>query len=370
MLTAAEDHALGRLVLEKFFGFNELSPHEQGLLSAELGRHGGLYTADMVESVRKVLHRAATLRARETIHSGAWVNEHYTGRRGCVKALCQQFLVPPLEIVRAVLPQLYHPLTTRLAVGLVENMVREHAREPCTGEFPPEFMARVHASYVERLRGRGSGSGALRAVRGLRFREADCYEFVWALLNDYQGQSLPSARKEVDVEFERGLADWFESRGVGGLVREEDLLQRWRASGRERCATPDLVFRDSEDPSTRAVELTVERGGAGGGGGGGGGGGPSSRGGVHRLHWVDVKNMYFTSCGGDWRSEQMLGVAKKYADVWGPGGIVFTNGFAEPIADNLREFGVCALDGSAVFAEQGRGGGLDRVELMEGNSLG
>ena len=85
------------------------------------------------------------------------------------------------------------------------------------------------------------------------------------------------------------------------------------------------------------------------GGAGGGGGSPPT----HRLHWVDVKNMYFTSCGGDWRSEQMLGVAKKYADLWGPGGIVFTNGYAEPIVDKLREFGVCALDGSAVFAEQG-----------------
>ena len=74
---------------------------------------------------------------------------------------------------------------------------------------------------------------------------------------------------------------------------------------------------------------------------------------AHRLHWVDVKNMYFTSCGGDWRSEQMLGVARKYADLWGPGGIVFTNGYAEPIVDKLKEFGVCALDGSAVFAEQG-----------------
>jgi len=347
VLTAAEDHALGRLVLQKFFGFNELSPHEREALRTELALHGGLYTEDMVESVRKVLHRSATLRARETIHSAVWVREHYSGRRGCVKALCQQFLVPPLEVVRAVLPPLYRPLTTRLAVGLVENMVREHARQPCTGEFPPEFMERVHRSYMERLRGRGSGSGALRAVRGLRFRESDCYEFVWALLNDYQGQSLPSARKEVDVQFERGLADWFEGRGVGGVVREEDLVRRWRESGRERCATPDLVFLDPEDPGSRAVELAVlprVPGSA-----VGGGGSPPT----HHLHWVDVKNMYFTSCGGDWRSEQMLGVAKKYADLWGPGGIVFTNGYAEPIVDKLREFGVCALDGSAVFAEQG-----------------
>ena len=159
----------------------------------------------MAESVRNVMYRAATLRAREVINSRKWVVENYTGQEGCVKHLSQRFLTPPLEVVRFVLPVVYPQFNQKGAITFVENMVREHALAPCTEEFPAAFMQRVLRSYVARQR-RGVPPKYIRALANVRFRKADCTEFVWALMNDKQGHTLPSHRKDLDVRCEHVLA--------------------------------------------------------------------------------------------------------------------------------------------------------------------
>ena len=187
-----------------------------------------------------------------------------------------------------------HKLSPKLCANLVEAVVEAHSRPNQEASFRNALLrgarlAKLHANQQKLLR-------ALALKLPASFWSAA----AWACANDVQGSQPKHAGQRRGRAAERLFLRQLRQSGV--VARSEAELQ-------SRTSTPDVIV-----DAGPLYALGIQ--------------------------WVDLKHAF-----GRGNASRYVAQVAKYCEDWGPGALVFTLGYTEALADELRAAGpVWVLD--------------------------
>ena len=201
--------------------------------------------------------------------------------------------VPPLVVLRSTLAA-RSKLSPKLCANLVEAVVEAHSRPKPDASFR---NALLRGARLRKLP--GPAQRTLRSVV-LRLDAGFWPAATWACANDLQGAQPKHIGQRRSRAAERLLLRRLRRAGVVG--RSEAELQR-------RTSTPDVII-----DAGPLFALGIQ--------------------------WVDLKHAF-----GRGDASRYVAQVTKYCEDWGPGALVFTLGYTESLADELRATGsVWVLD--------------------------
>ena len=201
--------------------------------------------------------------------------------------------VPPLVVLRSLLAA-RNKLSPKLCANLVEAVVEAHARPNQEASFRNALLrgARLHKLQ-------GNQQKTLRAVV-MKLDASFWPAAAWACANDLQGSRPKHTSQRRSRAAERLLLRRMRRSGV--VARTEAELQ-------SRTSTPDVIV-----DAGPLYPLGIQ--------------------------WVDLKHAF-----GRGNASRYVAQVTKYCEDWGPGVLVFTLGYTEALADELRATGsVWVLD--------------------------
>ena len=293
-------------IVERHFSFGPLGDAAEAALAAELGRAGatleqGLGLRNQLYRERQLSNVARVERLRAGDMMPAWE---------LLPAVAEESEVPPLDVLRAALAGPLHPKTRKLSNRLARALVEAIVQANSNGALSVGGVSGSARMRKLEVHSRRAATTALRlcAAEDPRTANGDGDAFwsaaAWACRNDLQGASTKHAAQRNSRAAERLVLR--KLRGAGVRCRTEQQLQA-------RTSTPDFVL----DSGSLVASLG--------------------------LRWVDVKHAV-----GRGDPTSVADQLAKYCTDWGPGAVVYTRGYTEEFARQLREsHPVWVLDSAA-----------------------
>ena len=187
-----------------------------------------------------------------------------------------------------------HKLSPKLNANLVEAVVEAHSRPNQEASFRNALLRGARLSKLH-----ANQQKTLRAV-ALKLPASFWPAAAWACANDVQGSQPKHASQRRSRAAERLFLRQLRQSGV--VARSEAELQ-------SRTSTPDVIL-----DAGPLYALGIQ--------------------------WVDLKHAF-----GRGNASRYVAQVAKYCEDWGPGALVFTLGYTEALADELRAAGpVWVLD--------------------------
>ena len=290
---SAEEERERTSIVARHFSFAPLDEAAEAALAAELAQVGGTLAEGL--GLRNQLYRNKDVASRSRL-SGAQLPASWDRLEESAAALC----CPPLTLLRTMIaarpvPKPHGRLSPRLASGLVECLVEAHATTSAAGTHL-STDAVIATRRLRKLR-----YAPQRAVKAavLHFdKDGDrdgsfLRAAAWACANDLQGTERKQDAQRRSRAAERLVIRRIRAAGIRGRTEAQLVLRR---------TTPDFVVDYGPREATRSG-----------------------------LRWVDVKHGL-----GQGNATKLADIVERYCEDWGPGAIVFTLGYTEAFADELR----------------------------------
>lgn len=285
-------------IVEERFSFAPLTEEARIRLTAELAEVGA--TLDQGLAIRNVLYRKKQVAARERLREGT-----LPASWNQLPRFARMQGIPPLDVLRHMLASRKHTkpkINPKLANQCVEAIVAAYSTNRdslCVGSVArTRRFRRISAAPQISLR-----------IALSRLGEAFWSAAAWACANDMQGE-LPARQLKQSRTIEQTALRRLRSAGVQGRTEKE--LRGY--SPESRTTTPDFII---------------------------------DAGMLHGIRWVDLKNSFGDISDANRHARQIA----KYTEDWGPGLIVFWQGYTEELADELRAMGPVWVVDAAAFDE-------------------